>query len=112
VALVLSFSNLSLLPLELMACGVPVVSNRAPYTEWLLTDENSRLEAPTLPALADAICHLLTNPADAEKLRQAGMATAHGTDWEVEGRKLGAALHSLDAAASGSPAAAQQTSGT
>lgn len=112
VALVLSFSNLSLLPLELMACGVPVVSNRAPYTEWLLTDENSRLEAPTLTALADAICHLLTHPADAEKLRQAGMATAHGTDWEVEGRKLGAALRSLDTAANASPATAQQTSGT
>jgi len=112
VALVLSFSNLSLLPLELMACGVPVVSNRAPYTEWLLTDENSRLEAPTLPALANAICHLLTHPAEAEKLRQAGMATAQGTDWEVEGRKLGAALRSLDTGAGLSSPLSQQITGT
>ncbi|EHK66883.1 glycosyltransferase family 4 protein [Achromobacter arsenitoxydans] len=112
VALVLSFSNLSLLPLELMACGVPVVSNRAPYTEWLLTDENSRLEPPTLPALADAICHLLSNPEDAEKLRQAGLKTAHGTDWEVEGRRLGAALRSLDPTARAPSAAASDVSGT
>ena len=95
VALVLSFSNLSLLPLELMACGVPVVSNRAPYTEWLLSDKNSRLEAPTLPALANAICHILTHPNEAKRLRQAGLAFAQETDWEQEGRRLGNVLRTL-----------------
>lgn len=94
-ALVLSFSNLSLLPLELMACGVPVVSNRAPYTEWLLTDQNSRLERPTVPALANAICELLQHPEEAERLKAGGFATCSATDWAAEGRRLGAILSSL-----------------
>ena len=94
-ALVLSFSNLSLLPLELMACGVPVVSNRAPYTEWLLTDDNARLERPTVPALADAICELLRDPEQAERLKTGGFETCSATDWAEEGRRLGAILSSL-----------------
>lgn len=97
-ALVLSFSNLSLLPLELMACGVPVVSNRAPYTEWLLTDENARLERPTVPALSDAICDLLENPERAERLRTGGFSTSAATDWAKEGRRLGAILSALTGA--------------
>lgn len=96
VALVLSFTNLSLLPLELMACGTPVVSNRAPCTEWLLNDENTRLAEPTVEALADALCAVLEDPAETERLRKAGFATAAATDWQVETRKVGAILRSLD----------------
>ncbi len=102
-ALVLSFSNLSLLPLELMACGVPVVSNRAPYTEWLLTDQNARLERPTVPALASAICDLLQDPDQAERLKTGGFATCSATDWAAEGRRLGAILSGLPGTALASP---------
>jgi glycosyltransferase involved in cell wall biosynthesis len=94
-ALVLSFTNLSLLPLELMACGVPVVSNRAPCTEWLLNDDNAFLAEPTVGALADALCALLQNPAEAARLRQAGLTTAAASSWTREGEKLGAILRGL-----------------
>lgn len=97
VALVLSFTNLSLLPLELMACGTPVVSNRAPCTEWLLHDDNTRLAAPTVEALADALFAVLESPAEAARLRQAGFATAAATDWQIEARKVGDILRNLDA---------------
>lgn len=100
VALVLSFSNLSLLPLELMACGVPVISNKAPFTEWLLNEENSRLEPPTVQALANAVCDLLENPKETARLRTAGLAAAAATDWQREGTKMGAILHQLDTASS------------
>jgi len=96
VALVLSFTNLSLLPLELMACGTPVVSNRAPCTEWLLNDGNTRLAEPTVEALADALCFVLENPVEAERLRQAGFATAAATDWRTEARKVADMLRRLD----------------
>ena len=96
-ALVLSFTNLSLLPLELMACGTPVVSNRAPCTEWLLNDRNSRLAPPTVDALADALCTVLEDPNEAARLRQGGFATAAATDWRMEARKVGDVLRSLDA---------------
>ncbi|WP_198297871.1 glycosyltransferase family 4 protein [Bordetella genomosp. 9] len=94
-ALVLSFTNLSLLPLELMACGVPVVSNRAPCTEWLLTDENARMAEPTVEALADALCSILGNPAERERLRAAGLRTAAQSDWKKEGKKLSRILREL-----------------
>lgn len=96
VALVLSFTNLSLLPLELMACGTPVVSNRAPCTEWLLNEGNARLAAPTVEALADALCTVLEDPEEASRLRQGGFATAAATDWRVEARKVGDFLRRLD----------------
>lgn len=97
VALILSFTNLSLLPLELMACGTPVVSNRGPFTEWLLNDNNARLAAPTVEALSDAVCHVLQNREDADRLRQGGFATANATDWHTEARKVVQTLHRLDA---------------
>lgn len=98
VALVLSFTNLSLLPLELMACGTPVVSNRAPCTEWLLNNANARLAAPTVEALADALCAVLEDPAEARRLRAGGFETAAATDWRVEAGKVGQILRQLDAA--------------
>lgn len=41
VALVLSFTNLSLLPLELLASGCPVVINDSPNNNWI--DDNKKL---------------------------------------------------------------------
>jgi O-antigen biosynthesis protein len=95
VALVLSFSNLSLLPLELMACGVPVVSNRAPCTTWLLSDENTKLAEPNPKALAGAICDVLENKNEYERLRVASLRTAQGTSWRREAEKMAAILSEL-----------------
>jgi O-antigen biosynthesis protein len=95
VALVLSCSNLSLLPLELMACGVPVVSNRAPYTEWLLNDSNAVLAEATIEGLATAIVDLLKTPARADALRQAGIAFVYQTSWEREAKVMAERLVDL-----------------
>lgn len=95
VALVLSMTNLSLLPLELMACGVPLVSNRAPWTEWLLNDEIAQLAEPTIEALQSAVCEVLDNPQRREQLRAAGLAAAASTSWDQEGDKMAAILASL-----------------
>lgn len=100
-ALVLSFTNLSLLPLELMACGVVVVSNRASCTEWLLNDQNARLADPTVEALADALCNVLEDPEEASRLRQGGFTTVAATDWRKEARKVSDILRRLDAPESG-----------
>ena len=100
-------SNLSLLPLELMACGVPVVSNRAPCTEWLLSDEIALLERPTVLALANAICTVLENPQEAQRLRAAGLKASAATDWAAEGMKMGKVLQTLDAASE--PSAGQES---
>lgn len=88
VALVLSCSNLSLLPLELMACGIPVVSNRAPHTQWLLSEENAMLTEPNVEALARAVTDVIKNPVLADRLRKAGEVFAQGTSWEQEAKRL------------------------
>lgn len=95
-ALVLSLSNLSLLPLELMACGTPVVSNRAPCTEWLLNDDNAALAEPTVEALADALSDVLSNSAKRAHIRAGGFATIARSDWADEGRKMADFFRKLD----------------
>lgn len=95
VALVLSCSNLSLLPLELMACGVPVVSNRAPYTEWLLFDGNSLLAEPTVDALADALETIINEPEIAKKIRETGFSFSAATDWMREARTMSYQLNMM-----------------
>ena len=95
VALVLSFSNVSLLPLELMACGIPVVSNKAPFTEWLLNDENALLAEPNIEALADAVVSVLENPTISNKLKRGGFNYSRLTSWELEAEKLAEGIEGI-----------------
>lgn len=104
LALVLSFTNLSLAPLELMACGVPVVSNRGPNTEWLLSDASCCLVRPRVAEAAEAMCRLLDNDAERNALREAGLRQAQSTSWEDEGDKMAAILAMLAGRHSGNAA--------
>lgn len=99
-ALVLSCSNLSLLPLELMACGVPVISNRAPYTQWLLNDENAMLAEPNIEGLAQAVLQVLHSPVLADRLSLVGLVFAAQTSWEREAEIFANGLAKLAASAS------------
>ncbi|MEY6432685.1 glycosyltransferase family 4 protein [Thioalkalicoccus limnaeus] len=98
VALVLSLTNLSLLPLEVMACGCPVVSNRGPNVEWLLRDgENASLADPTPDALAAAVIAVLEDADLRARLIEGGLGFAAATDWEVEGQRVAERLQSIAA---------------
>lgn len=93
VALVLSHTNLSLLPLELMACGCPIISNTGPNVEWLLTNDTTQLAKPTPEDLANGILTLLEDePVRAGKIA-AGLAFAKSADWITEARKIEAAFY-------------------
>jgi O-antigen biosynthesis protein len=94
VALVLSHTNLSLLPLELMASGCPVVSNRGPNVEWLLNEQNCVLADPEPQALANAIVDLLNDPERLHTLRLKGIELAETTSWELEAQRLASILKS------------------
>jgi len=93
VALVLSHTNLSLIPLELMASGCAVVSNSGPNVEWMLNDENVQLADTTPQALAAGILTLL----DDEPLRRrkvaAGLARAQCADWTSEVKIIESAFY-------------------
>jgi glycosyltransferase involved in cell wall biosynthesis len=92
VALVLSHTNLSLLPLELMACGCAVVSNSGPNTEWLLTDQISRLATLDPESLAQAIIDTLENDDLRLRMIAAGLAFVQSTDWTRESKVIETAL--------------------
>jgi glycosyltransferase involved in cell wall biosynthesis len=92
IALVFSHTNLSMLPLELMASGCAVVSNEGPNVEWLLTDQTVQLAKPDPTSVAQAIIELL----DSDKMRlrkiEAGLEFAQSTDWTKEIRTIESAL--------------------
>jgi O-antigen biosynthesis protein len=92
-ALVLSHTNLSLLPLELMASGCAVVSNSGPNVEWLLTEEIARLAPPAPQPLADAILALLQDDALRTRQVEAALAFAQSTNWLSEIRSIESALY-------------------
>jgi O-antigen biosynthesis protein len=93
VALVLSLTNLSLLPVELMACGCAVVSNSGPNVEWLLSDETAQLAGHTPKALADAILALLSDEQLRSRKAAAGLALAQRTDWVSEIKAIESAFY-------------------
>lgn len=92
LALVISLTNLSLLPLELMACGTPVVSNNGPWTEWLLNSQNAVLADANAASLADAMQSLLQSDPERARLVAAGIAFARSTSWDDAGDEMASAL--------------------
>ncbi|TPV29735.1 glycosyltransferase family 4 protein [Pantoea anthophila] len=88
LALVLSYTNLSLLPLEIMACGCVVVSNEGPNVEWLLNNNNAQLTSSDPVEMADKIGELLHDSDKIAQLRKNGIEFANSTSWEDEGLKL------------------------
>jgi len=93
-ALILSFTNLSLLPLEVMSCGVPVISNKGDNVEWLLNEENSTLADTDPHAMAEAALKIVNLPdAKHEELAEKCIAFANRTNWEAEFDRLAAILN-------------------
>lgn len=88
VALVLSLTNASLLPLELMASGCAVVSNRGPNVEWLLNDDVVVLAESAPEALADAVCGLLQDEPRRNAMSQRAEAFARSQTWDAVAREF------------------------
>jgi O-antigen biosynthesis protein len=92
VALVLSHTNLSLLPLEIMACGCSVVSNEGPNTEWLLTDQTVRFAKADPRSLATGIIELLESDSLRRQKIEAGLQFVQATHWTKEIKAIESAL--------------------
>ena len=92
VALVLSLTNASLLPLELMASGCAVVSNRGPNVEWLLNEDVAALAESSPEGLADAVCDLLQNEERRHALSARAEKFARAQTWDMVAKDFEAAL--------------------
>ena len=95
VALLLSLTNASLVPLECMACGTVVVSNGGPNVEWLLDSSIADIRPCTIESMADGVVELLDDPVRRGRLREAGYRRAKAASWEVEADKVVAAFEAL-----------------
>lgn len=85
VALTLS-KHPSYLPLELLACGVPVVAFDNPAGDWILEHEGNSLRCPrTVDGLADAISRLVEDQALRARLSTRGLESisARHSDWHA-----------------------------
>jgi len=92
IALVISLSNLSLLPLELAACGCVVVSNAAESVSWGLPEDMAELAPPTPSALAGACIKLLRDEDYRRRKMKKGLEIVQETSWTREGEKVDRAL--------------------
>jgi glycosyltransferase involved in cell wall biosynthesis len=85
--LVLSFTNMSLLPLEMLACGCIPVSNDAPHTRRAQYAEQLRYAEATPLALADALYAAARDGEYAATVERAA-EYARQFDWEASNRRI------------------------
>jgi len=95
-ALILSCTNLSLLPLEVMACGVPVISNKGKNVEWLLNSQNAVLADSNPEAMAKAVISVLDMPEEEHnRLVSQSITFARRSNWDSEFDKLGKIINEM-----------------
>ena len=91
VVLVLSATNCSLVPLEALACGTPVVINEGPNNSWITDRYSSLHQARNTPhALADKIVEVLSGndkltaklKLEAEIVRRTSWARVYTPVWD------------------------------
>ena len=82
LCLVLSHTNLSLLPLEIMASGSVAVCSKGDNSTWLLNEENSVLVEFDVEEIAKRMEYYLTHKEELAAIREAGFLFAQGTSWE------------------------------
>ena len=75
----------SYLPMEMMACGVAVVSNDNPANRWFYQDGvNALVSIPTLRGIGEQVARLVEGTALRRTLSERGAEQMARTDWEKE----------------------------
>lgn len=92
VGVVLSMTNYSLVPQEMLACDLPCVELDAPSVADALGRDAVELAAPDPAAIAAAIERLLDDPALRAKRVAAGQALAAARTWDAAAGQVEAGL--------------------
>ena len=93
VGLCLSLTNHSLVPHEMLACGLPCVELAAGSLERIHGRDGPIAFADADPlAIADVLERLLDDPDERERRSRAGLAAVAGQDWGAASLQLEAAL--------------------
>ena len=92
LCLVLSNTNLSLLPIEIMASGSVAVCSKGANSTWLVNEENAVLVDFDPIDIADKLEYYLTHEEELCRIREKGTTFAKNTSWEEEAKKVRDAL--------------------
>lgn len=93
VGVVLSLTNYSLIPQEMLACGLPCVDLAGVSAEGVFgTDGPVALSAFDPIELADRIETLLTDPDEWERRHRAGLEFVRGRTWDVAAEQVHAGI--------------------
>lgn len=88
LCLVISGTNLSLVPIEIMGCGRVAVCTKGAHSSWMVTEENAVLVDSEPLAIADTMEEYLKHPEKMEEICKKGMEFVRKTDWEIEADKV------------------------
>jgi glycosyltransferase involved in cell wall biosynthesis len=93
VGLVISLTNPSFVPLEMLACGCAVVEINSERFEGILThDHDAWLVEPTVSGIAAGVVRLLNDSALRTRLVNAGFEGARNMSWRDSVRQIEAVL--------------------
>ncbi|MFO0703065.1 MAG: glycosyltransferase family 4 protein [Candidatus Andersenbacteria bacterium] len=96
VGLSLSLTNYSLIPQEMMACGLPVVELDGETTRAVFKDGQDLLLAPSDPvAVAKKLAQVLDDKALQDKLRAGGKKFVSDISWDKAGVAVARAIEQL-----------------
>lgn len=88
MCLVISNTNLSLVPLEVMACGSIAICSKGENSSWMVNEDNAVLVDYDPMQMADTMEYYFNNPAKLESIRKNGLEFVKGTSWEKEADKI------------------------
>lgn len=88
MCLVISNTNLSLVPLEVMGAGSVAICTRGDNSTWLVNDSNAILVNYDPIEIADTIEYYFAHMNELEEIREKGMAFAARTSWSAEADKV------------------------
>ncbi|ARN81093.1 hypothetical protein B1812_08405 [Methylocystis bryophila] len=86
IGVVFSATNYSLIPLEMMACALPVVELDVDSIRAVFKDDELLMTEPTPPSVAKAIAQLIEKPEIRAALAAKGQAAAAKYKWEESAR--------------------------
>ena len=88
IGFVLSGTNYSLVPNEMMACGLPVVDIDADHTRLSYEPNTAVLAEPSPKGLAEALSRLLNDVAFRERSANAGLVASRGMHWDASNQLI------------------------
>ena len=109
VGLVLSGTNYSLVPNEMMACGLPVVDIDAEHTRISYQPETAVLAEATPVGLASALSRLLNDASFREVTTKAGLTTIKELTWDSSNKLIEAFISESLPSATSTPQPVQPT---